>query len=233
MKHTSWVDECCRSLVERRQYPTDASIERFIRVRSLHQNIVDTLHGDGDVIHQPDSVTEMSQAAFQNELSTLEVEFSTLSGLEYCASLTSLSKRLLASTLTNRGSPDVLQVECLTASVAIHEVTMYTVQTSSIAALTRTSSLSSLLSSSRALANFCLRVPDDLIQHLPISSIVMFWYAFLVLAKVVLIPSSPGWDREIAKKEADLSSLGRAAKDKLTSINSRLEGDAMNTDVWT
>lgn len=233
MKHTPWVDECCRSLVERGQYPTDASIERFVRVRSLHQNICDTLHADGETVRPSDSIMEMSQVAFQNELSTLEAGLPTSSDLEHCALYTILSESLLFGVIANRCPLDVLQIECLTASVAIHEATLYTVQASSIASLSRTSSLSSLLSSSRALANFCLRVPDDTIQHLPISSIIMFWYGFLILAKVVLIPSSPGWDREIAKREADLSGLGRAAKEKLTSVKLTQSGEAVNTDVWT
>ena len=84
MKHTSWVDECCCSLREQAQYPTDALIERLIKVRSLHQNISDTLLGDGEVSGHASSVVEMSQAAFENELSTMQAELPALSGLEHC-----------------------------------------------------------------------------------------------------------------------------------------------------
>ncbi|KAF2239289.1 hypothetical protein EV356DRAFT_563383 [Viridothelium virens] len=211
MKFTPWLDECCRSLKERNQYPTDASIERFIKLRLLHQNISDTLLNDGQVECHSDSVLEMSQTAFQNELSTLEAGLPALSSVEQYA----------------------LEVECLIIAVAIHEIALYTGQPSCAASIARTKSLSSLLRSSRALLNFCLRVPDDAIQHLSLATITMFWYAILVLAKVVLIPSAPGWDRETAKKEADLAGLGRAAKDKLTSVRLTQKQCPDSLDVWT
>ena len=55
----------------------------------------------------------------------------------------------------------------------------------------------------------------------------------MILAKVVLIPSSPGWDREIAKKEADLAGLGREARDKLGSIGLTTTENTAAIDVWT
>ncbi|KAL9095577.1 MAG: hypothetical protein Q9165_002009 [Trypethelium subeluteriae] len=196
---------------ERNQYPTDVSIERFIKLRLLHQNISDTLLNDGYAECHSDSVLEMSQTAFQNELSTLEAGLPASSGVEQYA----------------------LEVECLIIAVAIHEIALYTNQASCTASIARTRSLSSLLKSSRALLNFCLRVPDDTIQHLSLATITMFWYAILVLAKVVLIPSAPGWDRETAKKEADLAGLGRAAKDKLTSVRLTQKQCPDSLDVWT
>ncbi|KAI9664896.1 MAG: hypothetical protein M1821_006344 [Bathelium mastoideum] len=211
MKYTPWIDECCRSLKEWAQYPTDTLIEPLVRTRTLHQNICDTLLENGDSACQSDSVLEMAQSAFQKELETLQAGFPVLSGLEKY----------------------VLETECMTAATAIHEVALFRSCSANVASFSRTKSLSSLLKSSRNLVNLCLRIPDNLATHLSIASVSIFWYGFMVLAKVVLIPTSPGWDQDRAKNDGDLAGLGRIAKDKLTSIRSTQKQDVGQIDVWT
>ncbi|KAI9714476.1 MAG: hypothetical protein M1820_000437 [Bogoriella megaspora] len=153
----------------------------------------------------------MSQKAFQSELSAIEEGMPPLSGLEYWA----------------------LQTEIMTTKCAIYEVSLYMSQAPPGHSMTRISSLWNLLKSAKELVSFCFRIPDDLISHLSTASISMFWYAFMILAKVVLVPTASGWDRDTAKKEADLAGLGRAAKNKLTSIKIKENADLDQSDVWT
>ena len=222
MKHTPWVDECIRSLKEWDLCKTDSFIEPLVKIRSLHQNISDTLLNHEEKICQSDSVLAMSQAAFRNELTGLKAEISKLSGLEKCT----LYMAPLVTSLME--SVDTFEAECLTTTLAIHEIALYQDKITSI----RTTSLSTLLHTSKALINLCLRIPDHIITHLSIGPISVFWYAFMILARLVLIPSSPGWDHEIAKREADLAGLGRAARDKLASIRGTENHDTDMVDVW-
>jgi hypothetical protein len=83
VKRTPWIDACCRYLTEAEHHPLDASIERFIKARSLFQNIADCLLGETHCDFPSEPVIEMSQKAFRNELKTLQCSFAPLTGIEY------------------------------------------------------------------------------------------------------------------------------------------------------
>lgn len=63
------------------------------------------------------------------------------------------------------------------------------------------------MTSARDTLDYFLKLPQEICQHLPISSWTSVWYAFLLLTKLTTLPSGPSWDSTLVTKEIDLDGI--------------------------
>jgi hypothetical protein len=88
MPHTEWIDQCCSLLVEKNEYPTDASLVSLIKARSLAGRISKTFSYDDPNLaeYRNEALLEMSINSFRQEFAQIEAKSSSPVMQENCQS---------------------------------------------------------------------------------------------------------------------------------------------------
>ena len=75
MRHTAWIDDCCRVLQDEQEYATDADAITLIHVRRLALSVGDTFSYDDPTLirSQSEALIQMSINGFKKELEKLTV----------------------------------------------------------------------------------------------------------------------------------------------------------------
>ena len=230
------MDQCCQSLVDEKQYPSDAWLKIYVGARSLAERIIAAFsrddHEDSDFRNE--AMLETIVRTFRQELARMEADVASPaiqgSGMCFQTSSKSHSQRL---TFVNH--LESLSLELKFLSISIHEVALYAhMPPSSRFSASHTSRLLTLLSSSRALIIAFLSTPSPVAEHFTLSTFSMVWYGYVVLSKLALLPSSPGWDRSVAQKEANFVELARRAKDKAAALSRTVKDSGVaEKDIWS
>lgn len=78
------------------------------------------------------------------------------------------------------------------------------------------------LCSARSLITSILDIQPGTIEHLPFAAFGILFHGFLILSRVVALPSTLGWDQGLARREATLDELASLAKRKLVALHASL-----------
>ena len=129
---------------------------------------------------------------------------------------------------------DTLQLELKALSITIYEVALYRDSNTASLPSTQPAKLWSLLTSARDCLTFALSVPSEVVPDLPMSFFNLLQYALVVLSNVVFLPSAPGWDSSIAKREANALDFGLRIKAKFGDDLTKTGPDPSmdERDVW-
>jgi hypothetical protein len=106
----------------------------------------------------------------------------------------------------------------------------YALSTSS----TNAAHLWSLLTAARDFCEYVLSIPSDTIRCLPSTTFNMLPYGLVILSMVSLLPSGPGWDSVVAKREARATQYGQQIRAKYGEELTKTLPDAPleQKDVW-
>jgi hypothetical protein len=115
----------------------------------------------------------------------------------------------------------------------IHEVSLYR-DLDTTSPTISSSHLWSLLTAARDFLIFALSIPREALTDLPASFFSGLPYSMIVLSAVTRLPTMPGWDSTIAKREADVVNYMQQVKrrfgDELSKTRPDLPVD--QKDVW-
>lgn len=203
MRHTEWIAQCCNTLLEKPEYPTDTLLKNYIDIQVLSRKSEEMLYpNDHDWDHRTTGPSR-----------NLLLELLQEQGTQIQASV-SQCKMQDQWTL-------FLELKAIPTYILGHEIR----HRNNIFSPNHTSQLQALLSSTHASVSSLLELPLDTIVHLPACSLTTLWYCLLILSKLTLLAPTDVWNEKIGLEKKCVYQLGLDTMKKFGALST---GD----DVW-
>ncbi|KAE8150921.1 hypothetical protein BDV25DRAFT_139356 [Aspergillus avenaceus] len=171
MRHTAWIDQCCTSLTESPECPSDKRIKQYIDAQRL-------VRESTEMLSQTHTRFEtQSEDWLETFIAHLDSKFGLVGN---------------TSDETYKQSDDYASVFEVQAKpvLVLGQIAYHRNETFKAFEM---SQLSALITSTENVILLYPRVPADVATHLPMSQYAYIWYALLVLSKTLLL-SDDSWD---------------------------------------
>ncbi|CAH0055502.1 unnamed protein product [Clonostachys solani] len=201
LEYVSYFDDCCRVLLEAKEFDTDRLLVHLIRLRKISLKVSDVFWGRNDSIHntQSWSTHSMATATVQKELESF---------------METLPRPLQSS--------HILRVDCAAIRIRLLEPAIHSPGNTPDPTLLRSRLMWDCLSATQKVFDSFVETPVEEYSAFTFVSMLNLALAIVKCIKLLSAVDDPDWDVETARRSCDLYKIFLQLSDRW--VASRLTG---------
>ncbi|CAH0025757.1 unnamed protein product [Clonostachys rhizophaga] len=221
LEYVSYFDDCCRVLLEAKEFDTDRLLVHLIRLRKISLKVSDVFWGRNDSIHntQSWSMHSMATATVQKELESF---METLPRPLQSSRMAPLIKIQYKAFVNGNGIIDILRVDCAAIRIRLLEPAIHSPGNTRDPTLLRSRLMWDCLSATQEVFDSFVETPVEEYSAFTFVSMLNLALAIVKCIKLLSAVDDPDWDVETARRSCDLYKIFLQLSDRWEA--SRLTG---------